>query len=433
MLKTVLILLVIGLSGCVHNTQTRSVASLPVNNELDEVFNQSLHRERLFFLLQLKVDQIEYSYYRGQFLLKSFDTLLDQYLATQNSQKSFDEVALTADVTPQLRALEVFAEDNKYQLNYFLVKSVEMLKDKNQTSIDKRQFIYSALKQFEEYLRYVPLSTRVALNSWSESFHEVGELSKDFKYSKRHLFVGEPKLLTEYQNDIKVQNHLDKMIQKIGVQEDRNVSSLVLNFRKYIKDEIDEQKRAPAQADSLKIANNKKLVVKINTISADRIGKIYETNDVNAAVFLGKSKMNINSINSPIETKEKIYINPSANQDIVKQLDGEIKKQIDDLVNRLPKTNNKKFVDVSFNSYSARTQKIMTEKGLTHVKSNLISLDWLDRNPKSNVNRIIKQSKTHKVGVVSLNGDLSTFQLLSDEMKQNSDLELLKIEEVYHD
>ena len=223
------------------------------------------------------------------------------------------------------------------------------------------------------------------------------------------------------------------MIQKIGVQEDRNVSSLVLNFRKYIKDEVDEQKRAPAQADSLKIANNKKLVVKINTTSADRVRKIYETNNVNAAVFLGQSKMNIKSINNPIETKEKIYINPSANQDIVKQFDGEIKKQIDDLVNRLPNTNNKKFVDVSFNAYSVRTQKIMMEKGLTHVKSNLISLDWLDRNPKSNVNRIIKQSKTHKVGVVSLNGDLSTFQLLSDEMKQNSDLELLKIEEVYND
>ena len=206
------------LSGCSswsgkEEIAVRRPASLQTLNgadaESDAAFSQMMALPSVAESLQLKVDQIEELFYRGQETLAQYDQLLGESVDAKLSSTAFLEQVNRAAVYPRLLALQALNDELTDRLTYFVLRLSDAAAESAAT--ENREKALAGLKYLAKVLSQTPLSTRIALNAWAEEMHEKAPLSSVMQPVYNHLFVHDPDGMQTYRGQETVRENMREL------------------------------------------------------------------------------------------------------------------------------------------------------------------------------------------------------------------------------
>jgi peptidoglycan/xylan/chitin deacetylase (PgdA/CDA1 family) len=429
----------------------RAPASVTIDSELEPIFQRMLHSANIYASLQLKVDQLEYTYYAGVNSVAAFDRLLDQVLASQKAEEDFQRLALEKGITPRLQALQAFSQVASEQLQYHVLRLMEVY---NQPGVDEatRTRISQAFDQLGNYLRYVPDSTRIALNPWAEDLSAVMPDSTVFKNAYKHLLVGQPDELMQLSRDPRVLAHQKKMAQKVGQAPDRNVEALLPTFVRYQREQLEEQFHQSASVGRKhELSHNRSIASEPAQLEQDSaltarqlpLGSLALSFEGTVNPSITPLLINALAVNATpamffvttdggrnFNTAQRASMKAIATAGHSVQGRSaravELPKLFDEELITAVKLNSSaitsqtgaptRFIKAPFDADSPRVRRLLTAHGLRVVRSNIEALDWIDPDMDRVATRVLRQAKASRSGIVALKMDRPAAALITSKI-----------------
>jgi hypothetical protein len=232
----------------------REPSSVVVRNlELEDILQANLANGHIKSHIQLKLEQIQHSYYVGLVAAREFDRMMLIDRESGITYEKFLEHLTKSGISPRLMAIKVFQDRAISQLNYSLIRLNEIMSDPN-ASRDKSNQAREAINFLETYLKQVTLSSRIALNRWAEKMYIA--LPKDtFLQGKLQsayvrLCVG-PARTKEIQTMLKypeVLAHQKEMIESELNAPNEVLTDLTNTFARYQNEELHQRRnQSPSQ------------------------------------------------------------------------------------------------------------------------------------------------------------------------------------------
>jgi peptidoglycan/xylan/chitin deacetylase (PgdA/CDA1 family) len=380
----------------------RRPASLQTFNtsdaESDAALAQMLAQPQIRESLQLKVDQIEELFYRGQDTLAQYDQLLSESVQAKLAAPAFLDQVTRTKVYPRLLATQALNDELTDRLTYFVLHLSDIAADP--LASESRDKALDGLKYLSSTLSQAPLSTRIALNAWAEEMFELAPRSSVMQPVYAHLFVHASEAMQVYRGQDNVRENMHALIGEFrarGGELNRRLTDLTETYLAYAKAPTT---RLPVGQWSFALVGGPSPKVTPELLHA------FHAQRQQAAFFFVGDKMEIfPDMVRLISVGGMSVGNESQTGREMSRLFGDELKQELSSANKLIKDGTggpaAYFIAPTSDVVADPIQSLaLRENGLKLIRSHIDGFNWLDRDPNSVTARLQNQMRIWPSGVV---------------------------------